>query len=224
MAEGGSSGISGGWSINAILAGFDSGIDRPSDPLSSGRALAFEQALAEELQKAGHANPFDKGVDPENGAALSRAGEDQWSFARLDRVTADVRADGSAAEAQEIGASDRRVGFGGDDASSRLSSDGDDLFEADQDAGSETAFRIDDRAAFHLAFEADDHAFLEDERFEPTAVGRVFFNGDGRPIILPPIDPAAVVDEGAGEGDLMILPNGAVLAYHPWTATVEGVR
>ena len=50
--------------------------------------------------------------------------------------------------------------------------------------------------------------------------GQVFFNGEGRPIPLP----ASMTRQSvslSGEGNQIILPDGAVFHYDPWMATIE---
>lgn len=230
MAEAALIGNSGSWSPDTVLASFGSKLDRltgqtPStDQVATGPAAAFERALADELQRAGDADPFDFGPDPRNGAVLDKAGEGRWNAAQ---AAAAVPADIGIVDPDAVTWSSRRVGFGDDDASARLSSGGDDRFDRGSEPGDETAFWIGDRVISHPAFKNRDLPDAESQLGEPHANDRVFLNGDGRPIILPSMDLGGreAVDAGAtlsADGDLMILPNGAVVAYEPWIATADG--
>ena len=225
----------GSWSPHSIMASFDKVPDRLSDLPSStedgfrglggpiGAGAAFEQALAEELRRAGDIDPFDAGLELQNGAVLSKAGESQPSPGRLDRLDAASASHLDAAEQIDGKAPDRRIGFDGDDGASRSSADNGGRFEQAACRHDSAAFWIDDRIASHSAF-PNLGSLLGDEPFiEPIPAGRIFFNGDGRPIVLPPIDDgyhdeATAADVLSTDADLMILPDGAVLAYDSWTA------
>lgn len=231
MAEAALIGTSGSWSPDAVLASFGSRIDRLNDqtPIAdqggTGPAAAFERALADELKKAGDVDPFDFGPDPQNGAVLDKAGEGRWMSAQA--AAADL-ADMDVVDSDTVAWSSRRVGFGDDDGSSRLSGGGGDRFDRGFEADDEAAFWIGDRVASHPAYKGRDLPYAEDALVQPASIGQVFFNGDGRPIVLPSMDlgdrDAADVDETlSADGDLMILPNGAVVAYDPWTVTIDGL-
>ncbi len=229
----------GSWSPQSIMAGLGSAIDRMTDVTPSaddgspgvntpgGAAAAFERALAEELRQAGDVDPFDFGPDLKNGAVLSKAGESQAIAAKADQIDAGGSSHIDAAEQMALAGSHRRVGFDGDDGASRSSADKGDGFDQTADRHPSAAFRIGDRVATHPAFLSLGAAFGSESLPTSIPTGRVFFNGDGRPIVLSSIDaeyddqPAAA-DASSSDGDLMILPNGAILSYDPWTASVDG--
>lgn len=231
----------GSWSPHSILASFGSAVDRLTDMTPStdgssanigapvGATAAFERALTEELRRAGDVDPFDLGSDLQNGAVLSKVGETRQNLAGTDPVDAGSSSHIAAAEEIALAGPHRRVGFDGDDSSSRSSTSGDDRFDRTADRSNAAAFWVGERVATHPAFRSLDASFADEPLAGSTSTGQIFFNGDGRPIILSSIDAGdhdqlAADDALSSDGDLMILPNGAVLAYDPWTASVEGPR
>lgn len=241
MIEASFSSPMGSWSPHSILASFGSTIDRLTDITPSaedsaaadgaptGATVAFEHALAEELRLAGDVDPFGLGSDLQNGAVLGKAGETQANAAQMDRIDAGTSPLFDAAEPGGLASSHRRVGFGGDDSSSHSSASGDDHFDRAADRRDPAAFWVGDHVATHPAFRSLDSSFAEEPFDDAIPTGRVFFNGDGRPIILSTFDAAdhdqpAAADTPSSDGDLMILPNGAVLAYDPWTASIDAPR
>ncbi|MEM8952200.1 MAG: hypothetical protein AAGA21_15665 [Pseudomonadota bacterium] len=222
----------GSWSPHLIMASFGNVLDRLAETPSSadsglsgpiGPGAAFERALAEELRLAGDIDPFDAGLGLQNGAVLSKAGEHQRSPGGLDAASASHL---DAAEQIDGKASDRRVGFDGDDGASRSSADDGGRFDQAASRHDPAAFWVGDRLASHAAFSSFGSLSGDEPFVEPLPAGRVFFNGDGRPIVLPPIDDgyhdeATSADVLSTDADLMILPDGAVLAYAPWTASAE---
>ena len=229
MIEAALTGSMGSWSPSAILAGFGNAVDGPSDGAGdvrtpTGPAAAFERALAAELQRAGDLDPYNAGsFDPQNGAALSRA-SDARSASWTD-FAADSVAGGEADDAMPSVLAERRVAFGDQDAPSRrltadVRSSG---FGAYADG---RAFWVGDRVAIPSASVGSGLDPADMQLAEPVYSGRIFFNGDGRPILLasldgPDHDPGLAADRLAPDGDLMILPNGAVLSYDPWTAAAD---
>ena len=232
MIEAALNGSMGSWSPSAIFASLGNAIDRVADQGSSpaastGAAASFERALAEELLRAGDVDQLDIAFDLQNGALLNRAGEPQLAGGRNDHVDSAASIPTDAADNASAAGSHRRVGFDDSDASARPFAGGDGFDQSLKDADP-AAFWVGDRIVDHPAFRGAGSSFMEDPMTEPIPTGRVLFNGDGRPIILPAIDidyhdePSGVDSAPADEGDLMILPDGAVIAYDPWTAAVDG--
>lgn len=230
MIEAVLTGAMGTWIPNSIRAGTGERVDRTPDVdgavVESGAAVAFEQALAAELRRAGDLDPFDAGFEMQNGAVLSRAAESQQAAGRIDHSDAGGVRMADADDKSAAAGPFRRVGFDDDSASSRISSEQGDRFGDILDVDHGAAFRRSDCIATHAAF-LGGRSFSVDETPEETLPGgRLFFNGDGRPIIprasIEIHDEPVVADFSCDEGDLMILPNGAVLAYDPWTVTVSG--
>lgn len=164
-----------------------------------------------EPAQTGAAGVLDGGLSLQNGAVFTKAGEGYIAPNQLDALA-------SAGRSGDIAPTDSwRIDF---DAG------GVDLLKA----------TIYDRQD-HLVNIADaaPPSWLNDVGFSPTDadnvpsfadrpspdniwMDRVFFNGDGRPILPPRSDERHDI---FADGDVMILPDGAVVAFDPWTAAVD---
>lgn len=222
-------GFVGSWSASAILTGIGHASDRlggTSATEPTGPVVSFERALAAELQRAGDLDPFNAGsLDPQNGAALNRAGE-SWSTVRTEAAAGHNIPGVDVDDAVVSKSADRRVDFDRDDGASRLAAGGNKSSDADAFPDDRSAFWVGDRVATVTAQPDDGLDPTNMPLAEPAFSGRVFFNGDGRPILVSPVGGAEqespVDDEGPSpDGDLMILPSGAVMPYDPWTAAVD---
>lgn len=199
MIDAALSGAMGSWSPNVILASFGDAIDRIADrsaladrdfsaATSTGAAASFERALAAEVMKAGDIDRLDIGFDLQNGTVLNKAGQFQQADGRRDRFDSGTTGQTNAVDGASAAGAYRRVDFGDDDASARSSAGGRDGLGQSVDEGDPAAFWIGNRIVDHPAFRSDGSTFTGAPLVEPVPTGRVLFNGDGRPIILPPID------------------------------------
>lgn len=211
------------WSPTSIIAGVDRLADRApaiGQTSSAGQTeAAFEQALVDELAKDRSAHPVDISQAQQHRAQFDETFEARSGPIRDDSSKTIAR--GPAEDPLAAGA-DRHVHFEANAGQTRKpgGGGGDDAGMGFQ-PGDQGAFWLGDRFAEVKASSAEVPGGQSRLPVDADVAHKVLFNGDGRPIVLSSIDdlqpPTSGTEDAWSGGDLMILPDGAVVDYGPWT-------